>query len=50
MPTTEDILDTSIFEQLLAMDDDSNPYFSYSIVLEYFDQAKKAFMDMNNAL
>ncbi|KAI8889499.1 histidine-phosphotransfer domain, HPT domain-containing protein [Backusella circina FSU 941] len=49
MPTAEDILDTSLFEQLLSMDDDSNPYFSYSIVLEYFEQAQKAFHDMNNA-
>ncbi|KAI8889501.1 histidine-phosphotransfer domain, HPT domain-containing protein [Backusella circina FSU 941] len=47
--TIEDILDASIFEQLLAMDDDNNPEFSYSIILEYFEQAINAFQDMNNA-
>ncbi|CAO3649260.1 unnamed protein product [Cunninghamella echinulata] len=38
------------FDQLLDMDEEDNHEFSYSIVLDYFKQAKATFQDMDAAL
>ncbi|GAA5809140.1 hypothetical protein MFLAVUS_002544 [Mucor flavus] len=46
----EDLIDMNTFEQLLDMDDEDDHEFSYSIVLNYFEQADTTFKDMDNAL
>ncbi|KAF8333528.1 histidine kinase, phosphotransfer Hpt [Cantharellus anzutake] len=38
------------FEQILEMDDDENHDFSWSIVLNYFDQAESTIKEMGSAL
>ncbi|KAG1413672.1 hypothetical protein G6F58_007353 [Rhizopus delemar] len=38
------------FDQLLDMDDEDDHEFSYSIVLNYFEQAEATFKDMDKAL
>ncbi|KAI8997288.1 putative histidine phosphotransferase HPT1p [Pilobolus umbonatus] len=46
----EDLIDMNTFEQLLEMDDDDDHDFSYSIVLNYFEQAGSTFEEMDSAL
>ncbi|KAI9269171.1 signal transduction histidine kinase [Phascolomyces articulosus] len=46
----EDLIDTSTFDQLLDMDDEEDHEFSYSIVVNYFEQAEATFKDMDAAL
>ncbi|KAI7880245.1 histidine-phosphotransfer domain, HPT domain-containing protein [Lichtheimia hyalospora FSU 10163] len=46
----DDLIDMSTFEQLLDMDDEEDHEFSYSIVLNYFEQAEATFKDMDAAL
>ncbi|KAG2193576.1 signal transduction histidine kinase [Mucor mucedo] len=46
----EDLIDMNTFEQLLDMDDEDDHEFSYSIVLNYFEQADTTFKDMDEAL
>jgi osomolarity two-component system phosphorelay intermediate protein YPD1 len=46
----EDLIDMNTFEQLLDMDDEDDHEFSYSIVLNYFEQAEGTFGDMDKAL
>lgn len=46
----EDLIDMNTFEQLLDMDDEDDHEFSYSIVLNYFEQADTTFQDMDKAL
>jgi osomolarity two-component system phosphorelay intermediate protein YPD1 len=46
----EDLIDMNTFEQLLDMDDEDDHEFSYSIVLNYFEQAEQTFKDMDAAL
>ncbi|ORZ17286.1 signal transduction histidine kinase [Absidia repens] len=46
----EDLIDMNTFDQLLDMDDEDDHEFSYSIVLNYFEQAESTFKDMDNAL
>ncbi|CAO3587589.1 unnamed protein product [Absidia cylindrospora] len=47
----DDLIDMSTFDQLLDMDDDDDDHeFSYSIVLNYFEQAEATFKDMDDAL
>ncbi|CAO3640763.1 unnamed protein product [Mucor hiemalis] len=48
--TLEDLIDMNTFEQLLDMDDEDDHEFSYSIVLNYFEQAEATFGDMDSAL
>ncbi|KAG1445893.1 hypothetical protein G6F56_009753 [Rhizopus delemar] len=40
----------STFDQLLDMDDEDDHEFSYSIVVNYFEQAEATFKDMDDAL
>ena len=40
----------STFDQLLDMEDEDDHEFSYSIVLNYFEQAETTFKDMDEAL
>jgi osomolarity two-component system phosphorelay intermediate protein YPD1 len=48
---TEGIVDHSIFDQLLEMDeDDTEREFSKGIVLNYFEQAATTFTDMDLSL
>ncbi|OAD65213.1 histidine Phosphotransfer protein, partial [Phycomyces blakesleeanus NRRL 1555(-)] len=46
----EDLIDMNTFDQLLDMDDEDDHDFSYSIVLNYFEQAEATFDDMDAAL
>ncbi|KAG1139806.1 hypothetical protein G6F37_010961 [Rhizopus arrhizus] len=46
----DDLIDMSTFDQLLDMDDEDDHEFSYSIVLNYFEQAETTFKDMDEAL
>ncbi|KAI7857869.1 signal transduction histidine kinase [Circinella umbellata] len=46
----EELIDYNTFDQLLDMDDDEDHEFSYSIVLNYFEQAEQTFTDMDDAL
>ncbi|KAI7860299.1 signal transduction histidine kinase [Circinella umbellata] len=46
----EELIDTNTFDQLLDMDDDEDHEFSYSLVVDYFDQAEETFKDMDAAL
>lgn len=46
----EDLIDTNTFDQLLDMDDQEDHEFSYSIVINYFEQAQATFKDMDAAL
>ncbi|KAI9310089.1 signal transduction histidine kinase [Dichotomocladium elegans] len=46
----EDLIDMATFDQLLDMDDEEDHEFSYSIVLNFFDQAVSTFKDMDIAL
>lgn len=46
----EDIIDTDTFDQLLDMDDEEDHEFSYSIVVNYFEQAEATFKSMDTAL
>ncbi|KAI8883344.1 histidine-phosphotransfer domain, HPT domain-containing protein [Backusella circina FSU 941] len=46
----EDLIDMNTFDQLLDMDDEDDHEFSYSIVLNYFEQAEQTFNDMDAAL
>ncbi|KND01138.1 uncharacterized protein SPPG_04229 [Spizellomyces punctatus DAOM BR117] len=48
---SDDIVDHSIFDQLLEMDeDDEERSFSRDIVLNYFEQAETTFASMDNSL
>ncbi|KAI9104508.1 signal transduction histidine kinase [Phlyctochytrium arcticum] len=48
---SDDIVDHSIFDQLLEMDeDDEERAFSRDIVVNYFEQAETTFESMNSAL
>jgi osomolarity two-component system phosphorelay intermediate protein YPD1 len=46
----DDLIDMTTFDQLLDMDDEDDHEFSYSIVLNYFEQAEATFKDMDKAL
>lgn len=46
----DELIDMSTFEQLLDMDDEEDHEFSYSIVVNYFEQAEATFKDMDAAL
>jgi osomolarity two-component system phosphorelay intermediate protein YPD1 len=46
----DDLIDMNTFDQLLDMDDDDDHEFSYSIVLNYFEQVETTFDDMDGAL
>ncbi|KAI9264237.1 signal transduction histidine kinase [Phascolomyces articulosus] len=46
----EELIDMNTFDQLLDMDDEEDHEFSYSIVLNYFEQAEQTFQDMDGAL
>ncbi|KAG1462393.1 hypothetical protein G6F56_005527 [Rhizopus delemar] len=46
----DDLIDMNTFDQLLDMDDEDDHEFSYSIVLNYFEQAEATFKDMDEAL
>lgn len=46
----DDLIDMNTFEQLLDMDDEDDHEFSYSIVLNYFEQAETTFDHMEEAL
>ena len=46
----EELIDMNTFDQLLDMDDEEDHEFSYSIVLNYFEQAEQTFTDMDDAL
>lgn len=46
----EELIDMNTFDQLLDMDDEEDHEFSYSIVLNYFEQAEATFKDMDAAL
>jgi osomolarity two-component system, phosphorelay intermediate protein YPD1 len=47
----EDVIDHTIFEQILEMDDDeAERDFSKSIVYDFFDQAKSTFDKMDDNL
>ncbi|ORX50226.1 histidine-phosphotransfer domain, HPT domain-containing protein [Hesseltinella vesiculosa] len=46
----DDLIDMITFDQLLDMDDEDDHEFSYSIVLNYFEQAEGTFKDMDHAL
>ena len=48
--TMEDLIDTNTFDQLLDMDDEEDHEFSYSLVVNYFEQAEETFKDMDAAL
>ncbi|KAH7058273.1 signal transduction histidine kinase [Linnemannia elongata] len=44
------IIDHTTFDQLLEMDDEEDHEFSRSLVWNYFEQAEKTFVDMNDAM
>ncbi|KAF9907308.1 hypothetical protein EC991_011130 [Linnemannia zychae] len=44
------IIDHTTFDQLLEMDDEEDHEFSRSLVWNYFEQAEKTFLDMDNAM
>ncbi|KAI8367697.1 signal transduction histidine kinase [Radiomyces spectabilis] len=46
----DDLIDVHTFDQLLDMDDEDDHEFSYSIVVNYFEQAEATFDDMDSAL
>lgn len=46
----EELIDMNTFDQLLDMDEEDDHEFSYSIVLNYFEQAEETFKDMDAAL
>ncbi|KAI8073310.1 signal transduction histidine kinase [Gongronella butleri] len=46
----DDLIDMNTFDQLLDMDDEDDHEFSYSIVLNYFEQAEDTFKNMDIAL
>ncbi|CAO3607812.1 unnamed protein product [Cunninghamella blakesleeana] len=46
----DNLIDMNTFDQLLDMDEEDNHEFSYSIVSDYFQQAKSTFKDMDAAL
>lgn len=46
----EELIDMNTFDQLLDMDEEEDHEFSYSIVLNYFEQAEETFKDMDTAL
>ncbi|KAG0278428.1 hypothetical protein BGZ95_004041 [Linnemannia exigua] len=45
-----EIIDHTTFDQLLEMDDEEDHEFSKSLVWNYFEQAEKTFLDMDNAM
>ncbi|KAF9085119.1 hypothetical protein BGX23_009952 [Mortierella sp. AD031] len=44
------IIDHTTFDQLLEMDDEEDHEFSRSLVWNYFEQAEKTFVDMDDAM
>jgi len=51
MPDFGDHVDRSVFDQILEMDDsETERDFSTGLVLDFFEQAEKTFVDMHNAL
>jgi len=49
-PVDSEIIDMSIFEQILELDDDGTHEFSKEMVTAYFAQANSTFGDMDQAL
>ena len=45
-----DVLDHTVFDQLLEMDDDEDREFSKSIVTNFFEQAGTTFQSLEKAL
>ncbi|RKO99485.1 hypothetical protein CXG81DRAFT_14438 [Caulochytrium protostelioides] len=51
MSNDNDIVDHTIFDQLLEMDEgDEDQEFSKGIVINYFEQAEQTFVDMDESL
>ena len=50
MPDWGDAIDAETFEQVLEMDDDETREFSREIVLNFFDQARQTFEDMESSM
>jgi hypothetical protein len=46
----QDIIDMDAFGQLMELDEDDDSSFSEMITLEYFEQAAKTFMEMDEFL
>lgn len=46
----EGLVDHSVFDQLLEMDDDDEREFSKSIVWNFFEQAEQTFTQIEDAL
>jgi hypothetical protein len=46
----DSVIDMDTFSQILELDEEDSCEFSYEMVLAYFDQAKKAFLDLDSAL
>ncbi|KAI8604809.1 signal transduction histidine kinase, partial [Dissophora ornata] len=45
-----DIIDHSIFDQLLGMDDEDDHEFSRSLVSNYYEQAERTFKELGDAM
>lgn len=46
----EDLIDAQTFDQILDMDEEDDHEFSYSLVVNYFEQAESTFKNMDDAL
>lgn len=46
----EDLIDAQTFDQILDMDEEDDHEFSYSLVVNYFEQAESTFKNMDEAL
>jgi len=50
IPSDKPLIDHSVFDQILGMDDDDQPEFSKSILRNFFDQAVTTFREMQEAM